>query len=212
VHDLGASPTLRGVDDVHQHLAIPFLRGLFPDTVLGAIGGHVDAKRYLCATRPGYEDSLSADSKRSLQLQGGVFSAAQAADFIARPGSAEAVRLREWDDLAKVGTWPRRRWPTSSSGPGAARCAPDDAHLGRRAGGAVRRHAARQLERPGEVQHRQGAGHRPHPPHRLLLGLPLLLLVGLPPPAPGPTSWRRSSSTSATTSRSRAPTGTATWA
>jgi phosphonate degradation associated HDIG domain protein len=103
VHDLGASPTLRGVDDVHQHLAIPFLRGLFPDTVLGAIGGHVDAKRYLCATRPGYEDSLSADSKRSLQLQGGVFSVAQAADFIARPGSAEAVRLREWDDQAKVG-------------------------------------------------------------------------------------------------------------
>jgi phosphonate degradation associated HDIG domain protein len=102
VHDLGASPTLRGVDDVHQHLAIPFLRGLFPDTVLGAIGGHVDAKRYLCAVRPGYEDALSADSKRSLKLQGGVFSSAQAAEFIARPGSAEAVRLREWDDLAKV--------------------------------------------------------------------------------------------------------------
>jgi predicted HD phosphohydrolase len=38
-----------------------------------------------------------------LQLQGGVFSVAQAADFIARPGSAEAVRLREWDDQAKVG-------------------------------------------------------------------------------------------------------------
>jgi phosphonate degradation associated HDIG domain protein len=102
VHDLGASPTLRGVDDVHQHLAIPFLRGLFPDTVLGAIGGHVDAKRYLCAVRPGYQDDLSADSKRSLQLQGGVFSAAQATAFLALPGSAEAVRLREWDDLAKV--------------------------------------------------------------------------------------------------------------
>jgi predicted HD phosphohydrolase len=51
---------------------------------------------------PGYEDSLSADSKRSLKLQGGVFSSPQAAEFIARPG-AEAVRLREWDDLAKVG-------------------------------------------------------------------------------------------------------------
>ncbi|MBA2962481.1 MULTISPECIES: phosphonate degradation HD-domain oxygenase [Ramlibacter] len=102
VHDLGATPTLRGIDDVHQHLALPFLRGLFPDQVLGAIGGHVDAKRYLCAVRPGYQEALSEDSKRSLRLQGGVFTPVQADAFIARPGAADAVRLREWDDLAKV--------------------------------------------------------------------------------------------------------------
>ena len=102
VHDLGESPTLRGLDDVHQYAALPFLRGLFPDRVLGGIQLHVDAKRYLCATLPGYEDALSADSKRSLKLQGGVFSADQAATFIARPGAADAVRLRQWDDLAKV--------------------------------------------------------------------------------------------------------------
>jgi phosphonate degradation associated HDIG domain protein len=103
VHDLDAvsAPTLRGIDDLHQFIAIPFLRGLFPERVLGAIQGHVDAKRYLCATRPGYLESLSADSKRSLQLQGGVFDAAQAQAFIARPGAQEAVRLRLWDDLAK---------------------------------------------------------------------------------------------------------------
>ncbi|MBC7951607.1 MAG: hypothetical protein H7Z12_07255, partial [Rhodospirillaceae bacterium] len=35
---------------------------------------HVDAKRYLCATRPGYFAALSEDSKRSLALQGGIFS------------------------------------------------------------------------------------------------------------------------------------------
>jgi predicted HD phosphohydrolase len=69
--------------------------------VLGAIQGHVDAKRYLCATRPGYRDALSADSQRSLALQGGVFDAEQAAAFIARPGAEEAVQLRLWDDLAK---------------------------------------------------------------------------------------------------------------
>jgi phosphonate degradation associated HDIG domain protein len=99
--DAGDTPTLRGIDDLHQFIAIPFLRGLFPDRVLGAIQGHVDAKRYLCATRPGYLDALSADSKRSLQLQGGVFDAHQAQAFIDQPGAEEAVRLRLWDDLAK---------------------------------------------------------------------------------------------------------------
>jgi phosphonate degradation associated HDIG domain protein len=102
LQDLGATPTLRGVDDVHQYAALPFLRGLFGERVLGAIELHVDAKRYLCATRPEYHDALSADSKRSLRLQGGIFDAAQAAAFIARPGAADAVRLRLWDDLAKT--------------------------------------------------------------------------------------------------------------
>jgi len=102
LQDLGATPTLRGVDDVHQYAAIPFLRGLFPDRVLGGIQLHVDAKRYLCATRAGYREALSEDSQRSLVLQGGTFDDAQAAAFIARPGAAEAVQLRLYDDLAKV--------------------------------------------------------------------------------------------------------------
>ena len=101
LHDLGGTPSLRGVDDVHQYRAIPFLRGLFPERVLGAVAGHVDAKRYLCATRPRYHESLSEDSKRSLRLQGGIFSASEAEAFIAQPGSADAVRVRLWDDLAK---------------------------------------------------------------------------------------------------------------
>jgi phosphonate degradation associated HDIG domain protein len=102
LQDLGATPTLRGVDDVHQYAALPFLRGLFPERVLGGIALHVDAKRYLCATRPGYHDALSDDSKRSLVLQGGSFDDAQAAAFIARPGAAEAVQLRLYDDRAKA--------------------------------------------------------------------------------------------------------------
>lgn len=104
VQDLGATPTLRGVDDLHQYIAVPFLRGLFSERVLGAIQGHVDAKRYLCATRAGYLDALSPDSKRSLVMQGGVYSTAEAATFIARPGAQDAVRVRIWDDLAKTAT------------------------------------------------------------------------------------------------------------
>ena len=102
LQDLGETPTLRGVDDVHQYAALPFLRGLFGERVLGGIQLHVDAKRYLCATRPGYHEALSDDSKRSLKLQGGIFSPDQAEAFIARPGAPDAVRLRIWDDLAKT--------------------------------------------------------------------------------------------------------------
>ena len=102
LHDLGATPTLQGVDDVHQYRALPFLRGLFGDEVLEPIKLHVDAKRYLCATRADYFAALSDDSRRSLALQGGVFSPSQAEAFISQPGAEAAVRLRIWDGLAKA--------------------------------------------------------------------------------------------------------------
>jgi phosphonate degradation associated HDIG domain protein len=101
LNDQGETPTLRGVDDVHQYAALPFLRALFGDDVLVPIQLHVDAKRYLCAARPDYHASLSADSKRSLELQGGVFSGDAADRFIRQPFAADAVRLRIWDDRAK---------------------------------------------------------------------------------------------------------------
>jgi phosphonate degradation associated HDIG domain protein len=101
LQDFGDTPTLHGVDDIHQYAALPFLRGLFGERVLGSIRLHVDAKRYLCAVRPDYHAALSADSQRSLKLQGGVFDATQAAAFMAQPGAEGAVQLRLWDDLAK---------------------------------------------------------------------------------------------------------------
>ncbi len=102
VADHGETPTLHGIDDEHQHVALPLLKPLFDKAVLGAIGLHVDAKRYLCRVDAGYHAALSDDSKRSLVLQGGTFDDAQAAAFIARPGAEDAVRLRRYDDLAKV--------------------------------------------------------------------------------------------------------------
>ena len=103
--DQGETPTLRGIDDTHQYFALPFLRGLFPAEVLEPIRLHVDAKRFLCASSPGYHDKLSQDSKRSLALQGGVFDTAQAAAFLDQPGARDAVLLRQWDDLAKQADW-----------------------------------------------------------------------------------------------------------
>ena len=63
---------------------------------------HVPAKRYLCATENQYWDRLSIVSKRSLEIQGGPFSDHDAAAFIEQPFAPEAVRVRRWDDLAKV--------------------------------------------------------------------------------------------------------------
>ena len=79
LHDMKGSPTTEGVDDLHQYLCIPFLRPLFSEATLAPIRMHVDAKRYLCATRAEYFAQLSDDSKRSLALQGGIFDEAQAA-------------------------------------------------------------------------------------------------------------------------------------
>jgi len=101
LHDLGETPSAQGVDDVHQYRVVPFLRGLFPDAVIDAIQRHVSAKRYLCAARPKYYAALSEDSKRSLVLQGGVFSPEQAQAFLREPSASDAVRLRVWDDRAK---------------------------------------------------------------------------------------------------------------
>ena len=101
-NDQGETPTLRGVDDKHQYHGVSALKGMFADAVLVPIRLHVEAKRYLCATVPGYWESLSRDSQRSLELQGGRHTAEEAASFIAQPFAGDAVKLRRWDDLAKV--------------------------------------------------------------------------------------------------------------
>jgi len=107
LHDIGHLMADRAhrndskVDDVHQFLALPFLRGTFPDAVLEPIRLHVDAKRYLCHVEKGYWSRLSEASKHSLELQGGRFSAIGAERFISRAWAWDAVRLRRWDDLAK---------------------------------------------------------------------------------------------------------------
>ena len=88
LNDQGETPTLRGIDDTHQYFALPFLRGLFPDAVLDAIKLHVDAKRYLCRANDGYWAKLSDDSKRSLELQGGVFEPARPPPSCASPARA----------------------------------------------------------------------------------------------------------------------------
>ena len=109
MHDLGhllatrapASALASGADELHQYVALPFLRGVFPRAVLEPIRMHVDAKRYLCHVDATYWASLSPASQRSLVLQGGPFSAQEAAAFLMQPFATDAVALRRWDDCAK---------------------------------------------------------------------------------------------------------------
>ena len=101
-NDMGETPTLHGIDDRHQYHGVTALKGIFPAAVLNPIRLHVDAKRYLCAVDGAYWANLSTDSQRSLELQGGVLSPDEAAKFIVQPYADDAVRLRRWDDLAKV--------------------------------------------------------------------------------------------------------------
>ena len=109
LHDLGhllnrqgETPTERGIDDQHQYFAIPFIRPLFAASVVEPIRLHVDAKRALCAREPDYYEALSDDSRRSLTLQGGIFVKEEVDAFMAKPFAAEALRVRRWDDAAKV--------------------------------------------------------------------------------------------------------------
>ena len=102
LYEAGERPALRGIDDRHEELGAEYLLGVFGPAVAEPVRLHVAAKRYLCATDPGYFGCLSAASVRSLELQGGPFNAEEAAAFRSIPFANQAVRIRLWDDAAKL--------------------------------------------------------------------------------------------------------------
>ncbi len=117
LHDLGhmlsgleGSPTTRGIDDGHERIASDLLRAPFGLSVSEPIALHVRAKRYLVAMYPDYKARLSPDATRSLALQGGPMSIAEATAFRAEPFHDDALRVRTWDDLGK-----RREWQPAST-------------------------------------------------------------------------------------------------
>lgn len=101
VHGRRGTPSADGIDDWHEVLGAEVLAPLFPPAVSEPVRLHVRAKRAL-AVHPGYLRALSADSQRSLVLQGGPMTAEEAENFLLRPHAAAAVRLRRWDDAAKT--------------------------------------------------------------------------------------------------------------
>ena len=102
VHGLGEQPAERRIDDRHELVGRQWLARWFGEDVTEPVRLHVNAKRYLTATEPRYFGSLSFASMRSLELQGGPFTPELAAGFIGLPFAQDAVRLRRWDDAAKL--------------------------------------------------------------------------------------------------------------
>lgn len=102
LHDLGEDCAEEGVDDRHEALGALWLEKHFGPEVVEPVRLHVAAKRYLCAVDAAYRARLSPASVLSLKLQGGPFSEPEAAEFRAHPHFRGAVRLRGWDETAKI--------------------------------------------------------------------------------------------------------------
>jgi phosphonate degradation associated HDIG domain protein len=99
--DLPGTPTLQGIDDRHEILGARVLHDTWGDEVSEPVRLHVQAKRFMVTTLPGYSAKLSEDSVRSLALQGGLMDSQECDAFNANPFADSAVRLRAWDDAAK---------------------------------------------------------------------------------------------------------------
>ena len=102
LHDLPEDAPDHGIDDHHEVLAARWLTTRFGSDVVEPVRLHVAAKRYLCATDPAYQAALSPPSLLSLKLQGGPMSSEEARKFEASPHFEAAVRLRHYDEKAKI--------------------------------------------------------------------------------------------------------------
>ncbi|MDZ4810045.1 MAG: HD domain-containing protein [Bacteroidota bacterium] len=91
-----------GVMD-HEVLAGNYLRDKgFSEKIARLVESHVQAKRYLTYKYPGYFNKLSEASKITLGKQGGVMTDAEAALFEQDHLHLLYIKLREWDDEAKL--------------------------------------------------------------------------------------------------------------
>ena len=92
----------QGIDNHHDDAGARVLEPFFPPAVTEPVRLHVATKRYLCATDPGYFSRLSEASVHTLNLQGGPMSPAETTEFERLDHRDHAVRVRIWDDEAKV--------------------------------------------------------------------------------------------------------------
>jgi gamma-butyrobetaine dioxygenase len=108
LHDVGhftgavtGDDLMRGADNRHGDQGAAWLAQWFGPEVTEPVRLHVAAKRYLCATEPGYFERLSPASVYTLGIQGGAMSEGEQAAFRASRYAEDACRVRHWDDAAK---------------------------------------------------------------------------------------------------------------
>ena len=102
IHGLDEDIADHGVDGLHEEVGADYLEAYFVPEVTEPIRLHVPAKRYLCAAKEGYLETLSPASVLSLEVQGGIYSQAEVKAFEAHPHYERAVQLRLYDDAGKV--------------------------------------------------------------------------------------------------------------
>jgi gamma-butyrobetaine dioxygenase len=108
LHDVGhftgavsGHELMQGTDNRHSDQGAAWLAQWFGPEVTEPVRLHVSAKRYLCATEPGYLELLSPASVYTLGVQGGPMHGSELAEFEASPHAQDACLLRRWDDAAK---------------------------------------------------------------------------------------------------------------
>lgn len=104
LHDIGRSPAVAAEwpDTPHEQAGQAYCARLLGEEVGWLVGAHVLAKRALVTRDPAYAAQLSAASTRSLERQGGPASDAELDRFLRDPRATDAMRVRRWDDLAKI--------------------------------------------------------------------------------------------------------------
>jgi phosphonate degradation associated HDIG domain protein len=87
----------------HEILAGNYLREKgFSEKIARLVENHVEAKRYLTFKYPEYYNKLSEASKMTLAKQGGMMDKTEANFFEMDSLHFLYVKLREWDDKAKL--------------------------------------------------------------------------------------------------------------
>ena len=106
LHDVGhlTGPEVHPDDRNRDHAVVGAerLADVFGKEVTEPIRLHIAAKRYLVTTDPTYHHRLSPASVHTLQLQGGPLSAVEHDAFLREPHRDGALRVRGWDEAAKV--------------------------------------------------------------------------------------------------------------
>jgi predicted HD phosphohydrolase len=88
------------LDGKHEDIGYEYLNKFFKKDVVEPIKYHVKAKRYLARSKK-YYNQLSAASKISLELQGGILNKKESKEFEKNKFFKDAVKLRKFDELAK---------------------------------------------------------------------------------------------------------------
>ncbi len=108
LHDIGhykneipETALTKGINNYHEEAGANFLEDYFPVSVIEPIRQHVSAKRYLCAVKSNYFQSLSVASVHTLNLQGGPMNENEIKEFEKNAYLDECIKLRYWDEDAK---------------------------------------------------------------------------------------------------------------